>query len=177
MGEWNNITAPTFINTYSIYTAVWELLQAPGLVGNGSITWGTANRAIYIPVTLPFPYTIQRMFWNNGTAAGGTHYVGIYGFDGAYIWRGTATGTGNSVPQYVTPSSPISLSPGTYYLGYSCNDTTANRCYGTTTTAAGKRLAGILESTVNLPTSTPTFATCTMTVYPIIGFTSTTTGY
>ena len=148
-----------------------------GVSATGSIAWGTANRSVYMPVTIPFPYTIQRMFWHNGSAAGGNHWVGIYGFDGAYIWRGTAAGSGNSAPQFVTPSSPIQLSPGRYMLGYSHDSTTNNRCFGATSTAVGKRMAGLQEATVVLPASAPTFVTPTMTMFPLIGMTNTTSGY
>lgn len=176
MSDWDLVTPPPFISSWSFYCN-FEVVNAPGLSATGSLAWGTANRAVYMPITIPFPYTINRMFWQNGSAAGGNHYVGIYGFDGAYIWRGTAAGTGNSLPQFVTPTAPVQISPGTYYLGYSHDSTTANRCYGITTTAIGKRLAGIQEATVNLPTSRPTFATPTMTVLPMIGLTNTATGF
>lgn len=143
----------------------------------GGLVWPAASRAIYMPITLPFPYTIERMFWHNGGTPGSNHYVGIYGFNGAYIWRGTAVGSGANSPQYVAPPSPIQLSPGRYFVGYSLDSTTANRAYGITDNILSKRLAGVQEGTVDLPTSTPTFVTCNMTLYPVVGFTNTKSGY
>lgn len=176
MGDWPYIPAVSpYINTFSLYTNIWELVSnsSAAITPITTFAWPTANRAIYIPVTIPFPYTIERMFWHNGSAAGGNHYVGIYGYDGAYIWRDTAIGSGNSAPQFVTPSSPIHIGPGRYMLGYSHDSTTSSRCYGFSGTSAyWHRLAGFQEATTNLPTSTPTFATPTMTVLPLIGFTN-----
>jgi hypothetical protein len=113
-----------------------------------------------------------RLFWWNGSALGNAD-IGIYSLAGGKIYSsGSTVQSGASQqPQFVTPSTPILLAPGSYFLAHS-NDGTLNRTAAATTTAAAGRLAGAFEqaSAFPLPTSL-TVAVCTGTIWPLVGLT------
>lgn len=81
--------------------------------------------AVYLPFVLPVDYTVERLFWINGSVLAGDADIGLYDEGLAAIWRaGQTARAGASDPQYVTPASPIELVAGErYWLGFSCAGT------------------------------------------------------
>lgn len=175
-----NPVVPPFIHSYMRWMSGFALRTAAGSVAvpSGS-AWGTANTAVYIPLVLPWSYVVKRMFWFNGVSAGGNSDIGLYSPGGGNLWSaGSTADTGNSVPQYVTPATPIVLSPGLYYVAFTHSDTTASRLLATTITTPAGRMIGALQQATALPLpASAAFAAFTGTVYPLVGITNTASGF
>ena len=108
-----------------------------------SANW-TANEALFIPFSIPWPYLVNRVFWMSGsTITTSNADFGIYTSTGKRIWNlGSTALSGASAIEYSTVASPFLLSPGTYYMAYACDNTT-NRFSG----IAGITAAGLLSCT------------------------------
>jgi len=122
-------------------------------------TWGTANRAVFIPVTLRRPFVLQKMGVLNGATATGNIDLGIYTEDGVRIWSsGSVAQSGTNVFQLVTPGSPVKLTAGRYYMAMATNSTSSTITGRLATQALARFLgAGIQASAFALP-STATIA-------------------
>ncbi len=171
---------PLFISTSSFLANGLSLSSIGSVAASASTLWTTANSAVYIPLYLPFPYPVNRVFWQNGSAAGGNWDFGIYTIGGARLFStGSTAGSGNSAPQFVTPGTPFILAPGRYFIALNHSATTANHSFGFTVTTSQARLCGIYSQAVGaiaLP-QPATFATATTTHVPVCGITRTTTGF
>lgn len=171
---------PTHINTYSRWI---NSVAHRGSIGPGvpaSVTWGTANAAVFYPMFLPWPYFAQRAFWVNGSSAAGNSDIGVYTPGGAQLWHsGSTANSGASSPQYVTISGGLLLLPGPYFLAYA-NDGTTNRAFGSTAATTIGRIAGWLSQLSALPLpASATFATFTASAgaLTIAGLTKTASGF
>lgn len=165
---------PLYICSYMKYFGPISATYNSNLAGPSSQSWGTANRAFYMPFDLPFAYNIKRVFWANGSALGNSD-IGIYSNRGSKIYSsGSVAQSGASALQFVTLSPDILLPPGRYFLGFS-NDGTTNRVSGSLfTLAADARMGGLLMQTSAFPLPTSMAGTAyTATLYPLCGFTST----
>lgn len=170
---------PLFIHTWGMLLG--SVVHATVVLGiPGSTNWGTNNLATFIPFSLPFPYVVRRLFWQNGTAAAGNSDIGLYGVGGTAIFTAGSTAlSGNSAPQYVSPANPIVLSPGRYFLAFSHSSTAVNHIFarGTNTTANG-RATGMYQQASALPLpATATLAQYADTRVPLAGITRTASGY
>lgn len=171
---------PTHISTYSDECG---LPDARGTAGPGSaanLTW-VANRAIYVPLSLPYPYPIKRFFWTHGNPVGGSTDVGIFSFDFAKIVStGSIADAGsNAVLQYSALASVFLLTPGRYWLALSHNSAAAAHLRGgSSLTVASARRLGLLEelSAFPLPASA-TPVTMTSALFPLFGITRTASGF
>lgn len=146
-----------------------------------SATWPVASTAFYVPVYLPWPYPVARVFWYNGSSVASVNVdFGIYTADGTLIYStGSTARSGASAAQYVTPTSFL-LSSGRYYFGHSCDSTTANRggVASTTGTVARSALAGLLQEASALPLpATMTPVTIANVYLPLCGITRTASGF
>lgn len=171
---------PTHIPVFSEFAAGVAYRKYSG-AAFATGTWTTANTAVYIPLQLPFPYLVNRMFWNNGSAAAGNLDIGIYSQGGGAIWTaGSTAASGNSAAQYVSTPG-ILLNPGNYFLGFASDSTTTNQLYVVTPTATGGRFMGIYQQATALPLPTggtlASFSAFTGMTVPLIGITNTTTGF
>jgi hypothetical protein len=145
-------------------------------------TW-VANLVQYNPVTVPFDYPVQRVFWANGSTTTTTNVqFGIYTADGTLIYATASTtmGTASSL-QYVTPSSSFVLSPGRYYFAWTCDNTTSRGFTLSQSTVAQNNMLGLLEETTGafgLPTTMAGAIRFTRAWGPYVcGVTRTTTGF
>jgi hypothetical protein len=167
------IALPLSIHSMSLYSAEAEMSQATAPSSFGSATWPSANLAIYVPFSIPWPFPVKRMFWANGSAAGGNIAVGIYSIGGTKIYASASTGgSGNSAIQYVTVSPELLLVPGRYYLALIADNVTANRLQLLTLAAAlDGRFRGLLQQAVGSMTlpDTLTAAQYAQTVVPFVG--------
>ena len=173
------IITPHMIHTYSRYGVVAALRTAGSSASAAAITW-VANSAVYHPIYLPFPYLVRRLMWlNGGTITSTNADVGIYDFAGnKIVSAGPTAMSAVYTPQFVSLSSPILLPPGSYYVGWWCNNTT-NRAYGFATSANYGRMGGAL-SQASLASGLPN--TFTPAAYAplglvVAGFTRTDSGF
>jgi len=156
-----------------------ELRIAMGGGTPGALTW-TANQAVYMPVSIPWPYLVARVFWVNGSTITSTSAdFGIYTASGAKIYStGSTAMAGASSIQYVTPGTPFILDAGSYFFAWACNNTT-NRAHGLAiATPATAALCGCLSQTsaFALP-ATATFATFGAPGVVVCGITRTASGF
>lgn len=172
---------PLFLSTFSSY-GPQNLLRSTLLVGSvagASVTW-VANRAVYMPMMVPWEYTVNRVWWVNGSTTTTTNVdFGIYTPGGAKIYSTGSTAQGTaSAPQYVTPSVPFVLPPGAYYFAWTCDNTTTRAFGNTLATAANGALAGLLSQSSALPLpATATFATYGTPGFQLCGVTRTQSGF
>lgn len=140
-------------------------------------TWPVANLAVFVPMLLPWPYPVRRVFWVNGSTIGSNVDFGIYSADGRRIYStGSTAQAGTSTLQFVTPGTEFLLSPGAYFFAWACSGTT-NRSYGGANGAAGLRQSGVLQQSTALPlpaTWTPELLAAV--AYPLCGITRTLSG-
>lgn len=172
--------APDFVGTYHLPYAGFELRNI-GSLAVTSQAFPTINLATYVPITVPWQYTVRRVWWINGSAAGGNVDFGIYSIGGTQIYHtGSTVGSGNSAPQFVSPTE-FTLPPGRYYFALNGDNTTANRITGapTTNSLAVLRMCGVKQQAVGalaLPASA-TFAAASVAFYPFCGITQTSSGF
>lgn len=172
---------PPIINTYSRYGALGNgYLVSGAWPGVGTITWPSANRAIYMPIRIPWPYRVARVFWANGGTITGNVDLGIYTSGGAKIYStGSTAQSGTSTLQFVTVTTPFVLAPGSYYIAMAVSAVTANLVQGGTTFALGAiRAMGCLQQDTALPVPTSaTFAEVASSLYALAGITRTASGF
>lgn len=146
---------PLFLHTWTRYAGIFEVSKSTTGITPASSTWPVANTAFYIPIWLPWPYPVKRVFWVNGSSVASTNMdLGIYTAAGTRIYStGSTAASGASATQYVTPSPDFILAPGRYYFALSDSSTTANRGgqASTAPTVARIRLAGLLQEASALP--------------------------
>lgn len=164
--------SPLAISSFSArFTPSQSNFTVFGTLGTpASAVWPTANRAIYVPLILPFAYPVKRAFWMNGTAVAGNVDLGIFNADTAakLFSTGATAQAGTSVAQYVAVDWLIP--PGEYYLALSLSSGsgTTLRSTGITT----QNILGYLQegSAHPLPTSMTPVA-ITVAYVPVFGIT------
>ncbi len=170
---------PPFLSTWSRFSSCWEVANTATSFLPASAAWGAANTAKFIPISIPFAYLVNRVFWVNGSVvASSNHDFGIYAADGTRLYStGSTAAVGASVIQFVTPASPILLYPGDYYFAHVNNGTT-NRVFGNAIAAVQQRYAGIKQQATALPLpASATFAAPSTTTLSLCGVTWTTSGF
>lgn len=182
--NFNESATPLHIGSYSRYSGLWDTTPITGNIqGGSSQTWLAANKAVYIPLYLPYWYTVQRVWWWNGSSVTSVNNdLGVYAADGTRMYStGSTAQSGASVLQYVTVSTPFRLSPGRYFLALAISSVTANRggTGGSANTLTRLRQAGVMEEASALPLpATATFAAVTATQpTPQFGITRLATGF
>jgi hypothetical protein len=170
---------PLFVNSYGPWSAGSAscVFRATNLAG-AVATW-VANLVAYMPITVPYPYPIKRVWWVTGSTVATTNVdFGIYSDVGSLIYNtgSVAMGTASTV-QYV--NADLLLDAGRYYLAWTCDNTTS-RGYTCSGTAIAGRLMGLLEETTGtfgLP-ATQTQSAWTRAWGPnVCGFTRTSSGF
>jgi hypothetical protein len=177
MSDWpNQATTPLFIHPWTRY-GPGHAVATEGSPGASTITW-VANQAVYMPFYIPWEYNVRRVFWGNGSVGGANVDFGIYWPNGNKRYStGSQAQSGTNVVQYLTPSTPFTLAPGSYYFGFACSGTT-NTCYGNVVTTAGNgAIAGLLSQASAFALPDPaTFATYGTPGMPFCGVTRTAAG-
>lgn len=171
--------APLFVTTVGRHSSSdnWAANNlALGSMASG--VWPSANLALYMPISFPFPYPAKRAWWVNGTTANGNVDLGLYSaVSGAKLYSTGATlQSGTSATQYV--SVDWLVQPGEYFLALSLSSGTGTIFRTTGASAIVCRMAGVLQeaSAHPLPT-TMTPVTATNAYWPLFGLTRTTSGY
>ena len=170
---------PLFISTYTQPFCGMEA-RAIGGINPASGAWPLALYVAYVPFQLPFPYLVRRIWWQNGSAAGGNTDVGVYTSGGTRVFStGSTAGSGNSAPQFVTIADTL-LHPGSYFFAMVHDSITTNQLQrGTTLSIVQQRAIGHLSQTLGsgpLPV-TATFAASSQIVYPLCGISCLASGF
>lgn len=170
---------PPFLSNFSRYGAMYALRSIDSAVNPVSSSFTTGNHARYYPMSLPWDYLVNRVFWCNGSSVSGNRCFAIYTKDYKRVYTtGSVAASGGTAPQYVTPGSPFLLTAGDYYFGFNCSATT-NAVWGKTVAADPQRFAGILQENVGA-TALPnpmTPATASVASVAICGVTWTPSGW
>lgn len=164
---------PPIISTYTQNISPAAVLRNLATsIGPSSIAW-VANVAVFAPMWIPWPYPVSRVFWGNGSTAGGNVNFGIFRPSGVRVYStGSTAQVGTSNIQFVTPT-PFVLTPGTYYFAVVADGTT-NRLQGFAATALQSQQCGVFQQASNFALADPaTFATPASTVYGLCGVTRT----
>ena len=169
---------PLHVSATSRYGCGPELRVAMSTGSPAAFTW-TANQAIYIPVAIPWPYLVKRVWWYNGsTVTSSNADMGIYTPGGTKIYsQGSTAMSGTSAVQYANVSTPFVLDAGMYFFAWACNNSTS-RAFGWAPTVPQGALCGILSQTTAFALPSPaTFATYGAAGVPIFGVTRTASGF
>jgi hypothetical protein len=173
-------TTPTHISSLSRYMGGINVRNLTATSTFASTVWYANNQAVYLPFSLPWSYTINRVFCANGATASGNVAMGIYTVPGVQLYGSASTAqAGTSNLQYISLGSPLTLAAGNYFFGLELSSTVGTIIMTTGVTANFGRMAGLYQQAVGsmpLPT-TPTFAAWNSIGYPICGFTRTSSGY
>lgn len=148
---------------------------AASVTGTASVAWPAANRAIYMPMWIPAPYPVAKVWWANGATASGNTNLGIYAGSGVLLAStGSTVQSGTTVVQSVTLS--LLLTPGLYYFALIHSNTTGTfrRVTATSTVSAATGIAQEAVGSLTLP-ATMTPAAMTSSYVPVCGITSITT--
>ena len=138
---------PPFLSNFSRFGSMATVRAVDGAANPISATYTTGNQARYYPMSLPWPYLVNRVFWANGSSVTGNRCFAIYTRDYKQIYTtGSVAASGGTALQYVTPT-PFLLQPGDYYFGFN-NSGTTNTVWGKTVSAESQRYAGILQQAV-----------------------------
>lgn len=100
-------------------------------IAASAVVWSAANRALFVPVRIPFPVTVRQMMANIGAAGTATIDVGIYTTDGVRLVSAGSTTTTAGIMLFNVTDTPVGS--GTYYLAMSASTIT-------TLTITGKAL-------------------------------------
>lgn len=139
-----------------------------------------ANVGYFIPLALPYPVTVTKLWWVNGGAVAGNVDMGIFAEDGTrLVSAGTTAQVGTTNVQSVDVTD-TTLGRGRYYMGL-CSDTsgTTQRFGAIVPAVLGNAQAlGLLEDASCAPpmstnANPATFAAYTRLWIPHIGFQAT----
>jgi hypothetical protein len=110
-----------------------------------------ANNAFYIPILIPWPYPMKRIWIYNGTAISGNVDLGLYSRQGSkVVSTGSFAHAGASAMQYRSLSYLIS--PGSYFLAFSCDNGTSNfQRFSLSSGGISAREIGMLTQTSAFP--------------------------
>jgi hypothetical protein len=172
---------PSFVNTFSLFApGLYRGHVIAGGLAPAQITW-VANLAVFMPVNLPWPYPVRRVFWaNGGTVAASNADFGIYNWDGVRLYSTGSTALSGASAMQTTDPTDFVLPAGRYYFAYNCDNTTA-RAYGTTAlTTIMLRQTGVLQQAVGavtLPATMASAGAATQALYNLCGITRMSTGF
>lgn len=148
-----------------------------GVPASGVSPWSdAANSMLAFPFWLAAPTTIYKVFWVNGSAAGGNSSIGIYDAESLakLVECASTAGSGNSVPQAVDVTD-TTIGPGMYYAAMAHDATTTNQLFRWSTGASAgahfQALGWFKHASVtlgNLP-ATATPADLTNIAVPLFG--------
>jgi hypothetical protein len=155
MSEWSkdNVDQTPFgaLSTGGEGSSLYDYCQATNAQFGAGAGWGTANLAVFAPVTLRSAVTVYQLGWINGTAVVGNLDVGIYDKVGnRLVSSGSTAQSGVSSVQTVD-TADTTLLPGVYYLAMSSDTASGNAIYRVAFSPTGNigRGYGMLQQTAS----------------------------
>jgi hypothetical protein len=170
------VIPPLFISSFSRYCVKeWGKL---GLGPPTETVYPAANRAFFIPMTIPFAFNAQRAFVANGAGVSGSFDLGVYSIKGTKIFSTGSTvqgPLGSPWTQFVTLSPDWLIPPGSYYLAFVL-DNTAGHISRTVASGVVYKASGIAKMDTAFPLPDSATLVAAENYIPLFGLTSTTSG-
>ena len=160
------------ITSYGLYGAAATRLIRDHASKN-SIIWPIANRALYVPFYLDEEFIVNSIWYLAGSDNTGNFDIGIYTRPGntKIVSSGsTALGTVSVINRF-TPTNPVFLIPGNYWIAMAVDNVTGSTDRIELTNALNGDSSGVLMEASAFPlpaTATPVQQTTTFTI-PIVG--------
>lgn len=110
---------------------VWSGILGASFSSALSAAFESANRAVYTPIFIPTVCVATRMWWANGSTVSASYNVdaGIYldsGFKpGTKLISTGSTAQGTASEVQFADITDTTLTPGRYWLGFTCSSTSA----------------------------------------------------
>lgn len=132
-------------------------------------TWGTADRAVFMPFRLVHPVIICKLGWFNGTNTTGDADAGIYSRAGTRIVSTGQTARSGSPALQLVDTADVCLPPGLYYAAL-------NVAHGSGSIVATGVQSAVRAETIGFAIQTSafplpdaaTFATSNTSVTPVV---------
>lgn len=143
------------------------------LTGGGTSAWPAAGLVVYVPFTVPEPFTITKLVWGIGAAAGNLD-AGVYAEGGTLLVSAGSTAAAGTNAQQVVDVTDTTVARGRYYMALVADTVTTLTVYRAAPAAGIAQSFGLLEqASVTLPLSTgaspATFAQYTRAFIPYFG--------
>lgn len=127
--------------------AAWAALCA--ITGSGAAlatatAWGTADRAMYVPVRLEGSGTVYQLSVQNGGTANGTTDVALYNEDFVRLVASGPTNQAGTSQIQLFDVTDTQIGSGIYFLGL-VNSGTTGTYLGAVSTVGRNRMSGIVE--------------------------------
>jgi hypothetical protein len=130
--------------------------------------WPSADLAIYVPVLVPRPVLVRKLWFGSGVTSTGNIDIGLYGANGTCLVSSGATAKVNTDQVVNVTDTPIG--PGLYYLALVAH-TATDTFQRTPATAPMPVALGVFYEAAAYPLpATATFAISQATAYiPLVG--------
>ena len=126
----------------------WIAWQA---TANTTTAWGTANRAVYVPIRVPRRVIVRELAYSSAPTATGNIDIGLYDQGGTRLVSSGSVAKSGSSSETVRDITDTTIGPGLYYLALN-NDTTTDTFTMCTETAVVATARGILTEAVGAVT-------------------------
>lgn len=157
---------------HSIDTIGDSGLPHPLVYGLAAVAWGTANRAVYVPIVVPDRVVVRGLWCSTGSTGTGNVDMGLYDVSGAAVISGTGQAKAASATELVFDVTDTAVGPGSYYIAMSSDSATDTfYTHGLTSTAPVATAYGVLTeaSAYPLPATATMALNQSNTVVPIMG--------
>ena len=129
----------------------WEAASL-GTGATSSVAWPTNNLAVYVPISIPAPFTVARFMIANASNLTGTVDIGIYNAAGVLLLStGNSARASASAVQYLDVTNTV-FQPGHYYLGLVASSTTGTYLGATFSSSTRAALSGPLQEALGSAT-------------------------
>jgi hypothetical protein len=150
------------IDTWTDSWAAWFIATS------SVVAWGTANRAIYVPVRVPRRCVVRELGAINGTTGAGNSDIGIYDASGVRLASTGSTAKTAATEVQAIDVTDLTIGPGLYYMAL--NNSTTTDTFGAVSWAAPyPAAAGVLTEalgSVTLPATATWAVDNTLTFIP-----------
>lgn len=171
---------PPFLSTWSQWSGLLAVKHVEGGASNAQTgSWATANQARYVPISIPWPYLVRRVFFGVGSVGGANVDFGVYTMGGVRLFStGSTAQSVTSDVQFVDVTDFL-LDPGDYYFAFNCDSGAGNRIWGRNVGFEVQRFGGVLQEAVGAVTlpATATFETPSVAGLCFCGVTWTDSGF
>lgn len=164
------------LSSMSLESAVSQglICNSQKLSSASSVTYISANRAIYIPFTLSEPVVVTQLFAYNGATVSGNIDLGIYDRAGTRLVSSGLTAQSGTSALQLFNIADTELGAGRFFLAVTMDNTTGTlyriAIIQQSAMACGMCQQALAASPNNFLPATATFAALSSTYLPIIGF-------